>query len=70
MKAGDRVRTGDIQLGKLTLYELSYTRRFRWGVGPGRSRHGIWGLSSRPEPALKPSFRTGWRAGVGLEALW
>jgi hypothetical protein len=26
MKAGDRVRTGDIQLGKLTLYQLSYTR--------------------------------------------
>jgi hypothetical protein len=26
IKAGDRVRTGDIQLGKLTLYQLSYTR--------------------------------------------
>ena len=25
-KAGDRTRTGDIQLGKLTLYQLSYTR--------------------------------------------
>ena len=25
-KAGDRVRTGDIQLGRLTLYQLSYTR--------------------------------------------
>ena len=24
--AGDRVRTGDIQLGKLTLYQLSYAR--------------------------------------------
>ena len=24
--AGDRTRTGDIQLGKLTLYQLSYTR--------------------------------------------
>ena len=26
LKAGDRIRTGDIQLGKLTLYQLSYTR--------------------------------------------
>ncbi len=25
-RAGDRARTGDIQLGKLTLYQLSYTR--------------------------------------------
>ena len=25
-RAGDRIRTGDIQLGKLTLYQLSYTR--------------------------------------------
>ena len=24
--AGDRVRTGDIQIGNLTLYQLSYTR--------------------------------------------
>lgn len=25
-RAGDRVRTGDSQLGKLVLYQLSYTR--------------------------------------------
>lgn len=25
-KAGDRTRTGDPQLGKLMLYQLSYTR--------------------------------------------
>ena len=25
-KAGDRSRTGDLQLGKLTLYQLSYAR--------------------------------------------
>ena len=25
-RAGDRVRTGDIQLGRLTLYQLSYSR--------------------------------------------
>jgi hypothetical protein len=24
--AGDQIRTGDIQLGKLTLYQLSYAR--------------------------------------------
>ena len=27
-RAGDRVRTGDIQLGRLTLYQLSYSRIF------------------------------------------
>jgi hypothetical protein len=26
-RAGDRVRTGDVQLGRLTLYQLSYSRR-------------------------------------------
>ncbi len=26
LRAGDRVRTGDIQLGRLTLYQLSYSR--------------------------------------------
>lgn len=26
-RAGDEVRTRDIQLGKLTLYQLSYTRK-------------------------------------------
>jgi hypothetical protein len=25
-EAGDRARTGDIQLGRLALYQLSYTR--------------------------------------------
>ena len=28
IRAGDRVRTGDIQLGRLTLYQLSYSRIF------------------------------------------
>ena len=27
-RAGDQVRTGDIQLGRLTLYQLSYSRIF------------------------------------------
>jgi hypothetical protein len=26
LQAGDRARTGDIQLGRLALYQLSYTR--------------------------------------------
>ena len=26
LRAGDQVRTGDIQLGRLTLYQLSYSR--------------------------------------------
>ena len=26
-EAGDRSRTGDLQLGKLTLYQLSYARK-------------------------------------------
>ena len=26
LRAGDRVRTGDVQLGRLTLYQLSYSR--------------------------------------------
>ena len=29
LKAGDRDRTGNIQLGRLTLYQLSYTRGVR-----------------------------------------
>ena len=29
LRAGDQVRTGDIQLGRLTLYQLSYSRIFR-----------------------------------------
>ncbi len=29
-RAGDRVRTGDIQLGRLTLYQLSYSRIIFW----------------------------------------
>ena len=32
--AGDRVRTGDVQLGRLTLYQLSYARGRPPGVTP------------------------------------
>ncbi len=46
-RAGDRVRTGDIQLGRLTLYQLSYSRNFlkslnfnvgRAGFEPAKSK--------------------------------
>ena len=41
-RAGDRVRTGDIQLGRLTLYQLSYSRfctvLVLWLVMCGESR--------------------------------
>ena len=33
LRAGDRVRTGDIQLGRLTLYQLSYSRVLIFSVG-------------------------------------
>ena len=39
-RAGDRVRTGDIQLGKLALYQLSYARN-----GTTNNR--------RPDPLVK-----------------
>ena len=51
--AGDGVRTRDIQLGKLTLYQLSYARRVgamvaRWlAVGEGARRRGWRELSMR-----------------------
>ena len=32
-RAGDRVRTGDIQLGRLTLYQLSYSRILLKNIG-------------------------------------
>jgi hypothetical protein len=43
--AGDRIRTGDIQLGKLTLYQLSYSRVC---VRRRASPNGVWwaGLDS------------------------
>ena len=38
--AGDGIRTRDIQLGKLTLYQLSYTRALRLRLaGGGAVRH-------------------------------
>ena len=40
--AGDEGRTRDIQLGRLTLYQLSYSRIiWLWCLGPDLNRHGI-----------------------------
>ena len=41
--AGNRVRTGDIQLGKLTLYQLSYARIAdqQYNQSPARGQSGI-----------------------------
>ena len=36
-RAGDRVRTGDIQLGRLMLYQLSYSRLLFWLFNVGRA---------------------------------
>src|SRR5207244_12879619 len=58
-KAGDRTRTGDIQLGKLALYQLSYARDslILWGLAPiasqrnpGKCRVSCSGTSSCTRP--------------------
>src|SRR5690606_12167788 len=54
--AGDGIRTRDIQLGKLTLYRLSYSRTQR----SARSRSGSRTLLL-PGPAARPSD---WWAGL------
>lgn len=36
--AGDEIRTRDIQLGKLTLYQLSYSRRTWWAGADSNRR--------------------------------
>ena len=45
--AGDRIRTGDIDLGKVALYQLSYSRI-------GRRQDPL----SRPKRTLSNSFQT------------
>jgi hypothetical protein len=47
-KAGDRIRTGDNQLGKLALYQLSYAREFQYLQHKLRSGC----LASYPPPPL------------------
>ena len=54
VRAGDRARTGDIQFGKLRLYQLSYTRvicsLISWWrvVGSNHRRHKPADLQSAP----------------------
>ena len=31
-RAGDRTRTGDVQLGKLAFYQLNYAREDEWVI--------------------------------------
>ena len=39
--AGNRIRTGDVQLGKLTLYQLSYSRSISTGIDLVRKGSGV-----------------------------
>ena len=39
--AGDEIRTRDIQLGRLTLYQLSYSRPLRPGITRFELVHGV-----------------------------
>jgi hypothetical protein len=48
--AGDRVRTGDVQLGRLTLYQLSYSR-MRVVEGLSWKVEGVGFEPTKAEPA-------------------
>ena len=41
IKAGDETRTRDIQLGRLTLYQLSYSRKYKSGESRIRTYEGV-----------------------------
>ena len=59
LEAGDRTRTGDPQLGKLMLYQLSYARDTSKSI-QGRA-------APQDYPALNPVFLLGREAvGSGL----
>ena len=55
--AGNRVRTGDIQLGKLTLYQLSYARsesgKYNQGTAPRKSGKRADGYASSAAAAAE-----------------
>ena len=86
MRAGDRVRTGDVQLGRLTLYQLSYSRgqaadRLVEGDGfepskamPADLQSAPFGHSGNPPWIAQPSsiVRPGstFRAGVCACSIW
>ena len=62
--AGEGTRTLDIQLGKLTLYQLSYARSGRLGAawgGKGTRREGE--VKRRPD-CSEPAGRVGFQKGV------
>src|SRR5215208_3863419 len=52
-RAGDRTRTGDVQLGKLAFYQLNYARDWREKDSPARScrkgRRARWQFDPAPE---------------------
>ncbi len=60
MKAGERTRTVNIQLGRLTLYQLSYTREGASAEGAAlvgaTAVRPKWGYHSRPGGLVKPIY--------------
>ena len=50
--AGDRVRTGDVQLGRLTLYQLSYSREIVVLFGP------VEGVGFEPTKAMPADLQS------------
>ncbi len=63
--AGDRVRTGDIDLGKVALYQLSYSRDAETATPKGERPS----LSRASERAVKlPSRRDELHAEIGFGA--
>jgi hypothetical protein len=60
-RAGDRVRTGDIQLGKLALYQLSYARSAAKSGGGAGERQPRYLIRYRQPvmPAPLPSCSSG-----------
>ena len=55
-EAGDRSRTGDLQLGKLTLYRLSYARRSCWSSLPRSAEQSSKDRSSDDHHSVYMSF--------------
>ena len=53
-QAGDRIRTGDPQLGKLMLYQLSYARNCSCNLGPTGKRSSGAGLGGGDIPPPSP----------------
>jgi hypothetical protein len=60
--AGDQVRTGDVHLGKVVLYQLSYTRSFERdnNVQPTVPRNLLiaadWSKSLNPDTTFSASY--------------